>query len=203
MTRALELLMHNEPVVVSRQTHVGPLILPLCLDPPLQRHELVFALMNAVPPLDAAIAAETVDPQSYAARVSSCGVLVLPPSLADVPLIGNAAVMRLWHESFLAILSACRAAGPGHHRRLVEAFSIRPVFQSSDAGMLKQLLGRLGIQWRLVPRREASFCVGDQGYRVAARDYGLLQTLLLSGPFGPPDFGGLVGARRVLLGGGE
>ena len=199
--RALELSLGNEPVSDGRQTRIGPLILPLCLDPPLKQHEFVMSILGILPALEAAIAASTIRPDSYAARVSGSGVLVLPASLADVPLIGNAALLRLWHETFVGLVTACRSAGPGHHRRLRRAFKIRLRFDASDCGALKQLMGRLGIYWRVVPADDASFMVGPTGYRVADRDYGLLQTLLMTTPLGTGGSGGMAVALDVLLGG--
>lgn len=201
--RALELALGNEPVSDGLQTRIGPLILPLCLTPPLEQHEFVMTILGLLPPLEAAMAASTIRPDSYAARVAGSGVLVLPPSLADVPLIGSAALLRLWHGTLMLLVSACRAAGPGHHRRLVRAFQTRLLFEPCDLGAVKRAMQQLGIYWRTVPREHASFRVGDEGFLVAARDYGLLQTLLMTTPLGTARSGGMAAALDTLLGRSE
>lgn len=197
--RALQIAMNNEPVAeTNQQTSVGPLILPLSLTPPLKRHELVLAIAELVPPLEAAVAARTVCPDSYVARLTGAGILDLPPTLADVPLIDNVALLALWHEAFMLILTACRAAGPGHHRRLFAAFEVPLKFETCDTGALRVLMDRLCIFWAAVPKSRASFLVGTQGVRVADRDYGFLQTLLLAG-FLPPGLCDRLGSARDIL----
>jgi len=202
--RALEITMNNEPTAAAnQQTVVGPLILPLCLKPRLQRHELVLAIVGLVPPLVAAMAARSVCPDSYVARMTGAGILELPATLADVPLIDNACLLALWHDAFVHVLTSCRDAGPGHHRRLYSAFAVPIRFETADTGELRLAMDRLGVYWAPAPKSRASFMVGREGVRVAARDYGLLQTLLLAGFLAPALCSRLDDARRILLRGAQ
>ena len=204
LERALEIALNNEPTAVAnQQTAVGPLILPLCLKPRLQRHELVLAIVGLVPPLVAAMAARSVCPDSYVARMTGAGILQLPATLADVPLIDNACLLALWHEAFVHVLTSCRDAGPGHHRRLYSAFDAPFRFETADTGELRLAMDRLGVYWAPAPKSRASFMVGREGVRVAARDYGLLQTLLLAGFLAPALCSRLDDARRTLLRGAQ
>ena len=178
---ALSLLLRHEPKTDGSHTVIGPLILPRV--PGLTQHELVLAFTGLLDPLDAALIAELVAPDSFIARVRCTGLLRLPASVSQTHHLGNPLLLALWKQRMNLIVSAAWHNPAGAGRRVEKAFLAPLSFSEADWGIVLRLMRQLGIHWRRVLTR-GSFTIGDAQFVVSARDYGLLVTLFLSDSFG-------------------
>lgn len=179
--RTLSLLMQYEPVRQGSHTVIGPLILPHV--PGLKQHELVTAFADLLGPLDAALVADAVAPDSFISRMRCNGILRLPSAVSQTHHIGNPLLLQLWQRSMNTILSAAWHMPAGAARRIEKAFSTPLRFAEADWSIVLLWMRRLAIQWRRV-KGAGSFSIGETQFVVSPRDYGLLVTLFLADSLG-------------------
>ena len=179
--RTLSLLLQYEPVREGSHTRIGPLILPHV--PGLKQHELVTVFADLLGPLDAALVADLVAPDSFIARVRCDGLLRQPAAVSQAHHIGNPLLLQLWWQSMNTIMSVAWHSSAGAGRRIDKAFSMPLRFAEEDWSVVLLWMRRLAIQWQRVDDG-GSFSIGDSQFVVSSRDYGLLVTLFLSDSLG-------------------